>query len=138
MKSDDDVEKLFSWLQTPDIRYREFADAREVADTLLTEMPRSKTAGAGRPTQEPLQAKEEAPDHDQVIRSEPASAPASHEPTTVTRPTKEAEPPTVATESAPSAAANPTEQARRPLDSVFNRLSGGRGRDRDPTNGRPR
>jgi hypothetical protein len=36
MDHDDDVEHLFSWLQTPDLRYREFAGAREVTDTVAT------------------------------------------------------------------------------------------------------
>ena len=35
VKRDDDVERLFSWLQTPDLRYREFAGAREVTDTVM-------------------------------------------------------------------------------------------------------
>lgn len=35
MNQDDDVERLFSWLQTPDLRYREFAGAREVTDTVV-------------------------------------------------------------------------------------------------------
>ena len=35
VKRDDDVERLFSWLQTPDLRYREFAGAREVTDAVM-------------------------------------------------------------------------------------------------------
>lgn len=35
MDHDDDVEHLFSWLQTPELRYREFAGAREITDTVV-------------------------------------------------------------------------------------------------------
>jgi hypothetical protein len=35
MAQEDDVERLFSWLQTPDIRYREFAGIREVSDAVV-------------------------------------------------------------------------------------------------------
>jgi hypothetical protein len=35
MDHDDDVEHLFSWLQTPDLRYREFAGAREITDSVV-------------------------------------------------------------------------------------------------------
>ena len=134
MKSDDDVEKLFSWLQTPDIRYREFADAREIADTLLTETPRPQTAAPPLPTREALQARAETTGQGQAIPSEPASPPASPGPT-VTRPADETEP---TTQPPASTTASSIEPTRRPLDSVFNRLSSGRARDRGPTNGRPR
>jgi len=36
MDHDDDVEHLFSWLQTPELRYREFAGAREITDSVIT------------------------------------------------------------------------------------------------------
>ena len=36
MDQGDDVERLFSWLKTPDLRYREFAGEREVADAVAT------------------------------------------------------------------------------------------------------
>lgn len=36
MDTDDDVERLFSWLKTPDLRYREFAGEREIADAVAT------------------------------------------------------------------------------------------------------
>jgi len=36
MERDDDVERLFSWLQTPEIRYREFAGEREVTNVAVT------------------------------------------------------------------------------------------------------
>jgi hypothetical protein len=35
MDHDDDVEHLFSWLQTPELRYREFAGAREITDAVV-------------------------------------------------------------------------------------------------------
>lgn len=35
MDQDDDVEHLFSWLQTPELRYREFAGAREITDSVV-------------------------------------------------------------------------------------------------------
>jgi hypothetical protein len=44
MDQDDDVEHLFSWLQTPELRYREFAGAREITDTVVTWQPRPDLA----------------------------------------------------------------------------------------------
>jgi len=46
MDHDDDVEHLFSWLQTPELRYREFAGAREITDTIVTWQARTNTAEA--------------------------------------------------------------------------------------------
>jgi hypothetical protein len=46
MDHNDDVEHLFSWLQTPELRYREFAGAREVIDTVATWPARPNTAEA--------------------------------------------------------------------------------------------
>jgi len=43
MSQDDDVERLFSWLQTPDLRYREFAGAREVTDAVVLYQGRANT-----------------------------------------------------------------------------------------------
>jgi hypothetical protein len=40
MDHDDDVEHLFSWLQTPELRYREFAGAREITDTVIIRQER--------------------------------------------------------------------------------------------------
>jgi len=34
MDQDDDVERLFSWIKTPDLHYREFAAERDVADAV--------------------------------------------------------------------------------------------------------
>jgi hypothetical protein len=36
MDRNDDVERLFSWIKTPDLHYREFAAEREVADAVAT------------------------------------------------------------------------------------------------------
>lgn len=44
MDNDDDVEHLFSWLQTPELRYREFAGAREITDTVVAWQARANTA----------------------------------------------------------------------------------------------
>jgi hypothetical protein len=46
MDQDNDVEHLFSWLQTPELRYREFAGAREITDTVVTWQTRANTARA--------------------------------------------------------------------------------------------
>jgi hypothetical protein len=50
MDRDDDVERLFSWLKTPELRYREFADERDVADTMPTWPSLQRTAEAGQST----------------------------------------------------------------------------------------
>jgi hypothetical protein len=133
MNPDDDVEKLFSWLQTPDIHYREFADAREITDAVSTEQTRANTPEVETPAPHNVQLDEEYPadqfpDQSEVeVKVEPAvGGPAAPAPA----------PPTP--ESPPADSAKPEEHVARPLDSVFNRLAGGRGRDRDPTNGRPR
>jgi hypothetical protein len=49
MDHDDDVEHLFSWLQTPDLRYREFAGAREITDTVATSQILRNTANGVAP-----------------------------------------------------------------------------------------
>ncbi|MGA8401008.1 MAG: hypothetical protein WB697_14040 [Stellaceae bacterium] len=55
MDHDDDVEHLFSWLQTPELRYREFAGAREITDSVAivqqqresnTPVPQDRPVGA--------------------------------------------------------------------------------------------
>ena len=57
MDRDDDVEHLFSWLQTPELRYREFAGAREITDSVViihqqrannTPVPQDAPVGAPR------------------------------------------------------------------------------------------
>ena len=52
MEQTSDVERLFSWLKTEDLRYREFAASREVADAVATWPALHKAAGeAGRPSE---------------------------------------------------------------------------------------
>jgi hypothetical protein len=229
MDQDDDVERLFSWLQTPDIRYREFAGAREVSDAVGTWQIRTNTVEAETPAPRNVQLAEEYPanqfpDQSQVrvevepaaptpATISPASAPMRREPAmiapapvppsetaeggvfalgasgrggpryvenvvpAVPPPTRVAPPPepTPPPPSAPVPAASgllggaygenvpeaaspmpaaaperPGEPPARSLDSVFNRLAGGRGSASDPrermrhipglgpTNGRPR
>jgi hypothetical protein len=64
MDHDDDVEHLFSWLQTPELRYREFAGAREITDTVVTWQARTNTeeaVAAETPTPGNTQLDEEYP-----------------------------------------------------------------------------
>ncbi|HXP06067.1 MAG TPA: hypothetical protein VN808_18285 [Stellaceae bacterium] len=142
----DDVEKLFSWLQTPEIRYREFAGAREVTDAVSTAQTRTNTPEVEIPAPHNVQLDaDQFPDQSEVeVKVEPAvRAPAA--------PIAAPAPAPPIPEPPPAAAATPAgEQTSRPLDSVFNRLSGGRADDRDPrersrripglgpTGGRPR
>jgi hypothetical protein len=61
MSQDNDVERLFSWLQTPDIRYREFAGAREVSDTTVVEQRRTNAPQLDPPAPHHTQLDEEYP-----------------------------------------------------------------------------
>jgi hypothetical protein len=95
----DDVERLFSWLQTPEIRYREFAGAREVTDATVALQERTNTPQLDPPAPHHVQLDEEYPqdqfpDQSQVVVDvEPAargpatiapiSAEARHEPATI-------------------------------------------------------
>jgi hypothetical protein len=85
MDHDDDVEHLFSWLQTPELRYREFAGAREITDNIVTWQVQTNTAEAVRaetPTPGNVQLEEEYPADqfpDQVA-SKVEIAPAPHSP----------------------------------------------------------
>jgi hypothetical protein len=72
MNQDDDVERLFSWLQTPEIRYREFAGAREVTDAVVSLQARTNTAAINPPAPHHVQLDEEYPqdqfpDQSQVV-----------------------------------------------------------------------
>lgn len=143
MDQDNDVERLFSWLQTPEIRYREFAGAREVTNSVVTVRSEVSKPVTERPPSHNAQLSEEYPEDqypDQsqtVIKVEPAPEPVRHEPTIVApaplpptsapvaRPETEAETPASAP-SEPPAAETHDENKGRSLDSVFNRLSGGR------------
>ena len=133
---EDDVQRLFSWLQTPDLRYREFAGAREVTDTVITLRPRANTASAGVPPARPLADEE---------RSEP-TAPAAPTPASGSGLLGGAYRDVSATEAdpAPSAAPQPaptppdaSPSGGRALDSIFGRLAGTRERLPDPRE-RPR
>jgi hypothetical protein len=169
MKQDDDVEKLFSWLQTPEIRYREFAGAREVTDAVVTVQQHTNTPQIDPPAPHNTQLDEEYPadqfpDQSQtVVEIEPAAngstpSPAVHHeavrPPPIPAPTQPA-PSGSADRASPGSApapasADPNDHAPRPLDSVFNRLSGARTSTRAPrervsripgsgsSNGRPR
>jgi hypothetical protein len=81
MNQDDDVERLFSWLQTPDIRYREFAGAREVTDATVSYQLRTNTPEIETPAPHDVQLDEEYPadqfpDQSQVrVEVEPAGRP---------------------------------------------------------------
>jgi|SRR5579872_2283788 len=148
MNQDNDVERLFSWLQTPDIRYREFAGAREITDAVVTVRAEVSTPATGPRPSHNTQLSEEYPEDqypDQsqtTIKVEPAprestaSAPvtAPHPESLRQEPTIVAPdplPPTPAPEPAPAAEGH-DEHPGRSLDSVFNRLSGGRSGESDP------
>src|SRR5690348_16737742 len=60
MDNDGDVERLFSWLQTPDLRYREFAGEREVSDATAT-WPALRKAASAAPPAMPAPGDERAP-----------------------------------------------------------------------------
>jgi hypothetical protein len=65
MDHDDDVEHLFSWLQTPELRYREFAGAREITDSVVI-LQQQRANNTQVPQDEPLAA----PRHDTPLREE--------------------------------------------------------------------
>ena len=77
MDQDTDVERLFSWLQTPEIRYREFAGAREVTDAMVIWQARTNTPEAEPHAPHNTQLEEEYPpnqfpDQDEVEFQGPA------------------------------------------------------------------
>ena len=65
MDNDDDVEHLFSWLQTPELRYREFAGAREITDAVVIDQQRRRD-NAPVPQDKPV----DAPHHDARLNEE--------------------------------------------------------------------
>jgi hypothetical protein len=85
MDHDDDVEHLFSWLQTPELRYREFAGAREITDTVVIAQVRPNPADIPVPPPGNTQLQEEYPPdqfpdqrdapEDVVIRAAPPPVP---------------------------------------------------------------
>jgi hypothetical protein len=138
MSQDNDVERLFSWLQTPDIHYREFAGAREVTDATVAYQERTNTPQLNPPAPHHTQLDEEYPqdqfpDQSQVVVEvepappRPAPVPQQH------APVAPAPAPPTSGEAQPPAGA----ESGRPLTSVFNRLSGGQPARRDPDD-RPR
>ena len=93
MDQDNDVEHLFSWLQTPEMRYREFAGAREITDTVVTWQTRANAARSEAerpvPARGNVQLREEYP-ADQFpdqgaahVEIAPAGSPAVRDPQTV-------------------------------------------------------
>ncbi|MBV9552767.1 MAG: hypothetical protein JO032_08250 [Alphaproteobacteria bacterium] len=81
MDRNDDVQRLFSWLQTPDLRYREFADARDVPDVAPAARPRPPAGRDDAAAGAPPAAAEPAPRPRGPLRqpefSEPVSPPAA-------------------------------------------------------------
>jgi len=138
MSQDNDIERLFSWLQTREIHYREFADAREVTDAVGISLTRANTPRARLPALHNTQLDEEYPPDQypdqsaEVAKVEPVvRAPAAPIPTPAAAPASTSpEPP-------PPVSASTEAQAARPLDSVFNRLAGDRAIPPDPRD-RPR
>ncbi len=65
MDHDDDVEHLFSWLQTPELRYREFAGAREITDSVVI-IQQQRASNTPIPEDRPIGA----PHHDTQLNEE--------------------------------------------------------------------
>jgi hypothetical protein len=61
MDHDDDVEHLFSWLQTPELRYREFAGAREITDAVIISQARPDSTETAPVQSDNAQLEEEYP-----------------------------------------------------------------------------
>jgi hypothetical protein len=75
MTRDDDVGRLFSWLQTPEVRYREFAGARELTEVPPTLRLRSNTAEGLPPEENPPVVAGEAPKAADAAPAEPDAPP---------------------------------------------------------------
>jgi hypothetical protein len=73
MDHDDDVEHLFSWLQTPELRYREFAGAREITDAVIIWQARPNSIETASVPSDNIQLEEEYP-LDQVPHRQDAPA----------------------------------------------------------------
>jgi hypothetical protein len=140
MDHEEDVERLFSWLQTPELRYREFAGAREISDTVVTSQGRPNTTEAVRETSrlrqpdfaEPITAPSIAPPSSRAEppAAEPA-APGSRGSAHQDRDRDDAAP------GEPPPLPDSAQHGERSLDSVFGRLAGTRNRLPDPRE-RPR
>jgi hypothetical protein len=136
----DDLQRLFSWLQTPDLRYREFAGEREMPDPLTpggtAEAVPERRAGLRQPE---FAEPEPAPERDPPAATplaEPAEEPVAPPSAGLlggayrTRAGEGAAPsPTPAEDQQQSAG---RQDPGRSLDSVFGRLSGRRDRLPDP------
>jgi hypothetical protein len=119
MNQNDDIERLFSWLQTREIRYREFAGAREITDAVGISLTRANTPQVTPAAPHNAQLDEEYPPDQYPDQS---AVVAKVEPV-VRAP---------AAEPAPAAPATPEGHPARPLDSVFDRLAGDRATPPDP------
>ena len=159
---DSDVDRLFSWLQTPDLHYREFADGREVPDAVVTRVDRpvappaaetatvSATAELTRPGQAAApparttpapSARQEpamiaptpiATPHAVPATSPAPAAPPSAEPTVAARLFGGTARDSAAADREAAASKNTEPQQPRSLDAVFGRLAGGNTRPADP------
>jgi len=147
MAYEEDVERLFSWLKTPDLRYREFAADRELADAAATWPGLRRGAAADTPAGELGAAEEEAVPPPPSVRREPV-LPQTDRPAPPPGATRggrdlpfgstyrgfddderRAAPPPPPPPDTPS---EPGEgQPPRSLDSVFSRLRGAAGRYRE-------
>jgi hypothetical protein len=81
MDHDDDVERLFSWIKTPDLHYREFAGERDMADAVATwPLPRQPANETGRPGDRPEGHAEAETMPEPEAGPEPAPRAAGHSP----------------------------------------------------------
>lgn len=156
MDQDNDLARLFTWLQTPELRYREFADAREISDAVVTWETRPNTAenpDAPVASRRNAQLEEEYPPDqfpDQAgvqVRLEPdPRGPTTIAPTPMAttqpespsrRESVEPRGPQMAEPVPPQPSEEGQHHSGSPLDAVFGRLGGGRDSLPDPRE-RPR
>jgi hypothetical protein len=158
MAYEEDVERLFSWLKTPDLRYREFAADRELADAAATWPGLRRGAAADSPAGERGAAEEESvplpADRPSSDRAAPPPSSVRREPV-LPETDRPAPPPGAARggrdlpfgstyrgfddderRAAPPPSSDPPSepgegQPPRSLDSVFSRLRGAAGRYRE-------
>ena len=142
---DSDVDRLFSWLQTPDLHYREFADGREVTDAVVTRVDRPVAPPAAEnatvsATPAPSARQEPAMIAPTPIATPPAvpatspapAAPPSAEPTVAARLFGGTARDSAAANREAAESKNTEPQQPRSLDAVFGRLAGGNTRPADP------
>ncbi|HZK89464.1 MAG TPA: hypothetical protein VFC56_04885 [Stellaceae bacterium] len=151
MDHEDDIERLFSWLQTPELRYREFAGAREITDAAVTSPPYPDTAGHAIPAGEPLREVEPGEYTDEPVA--PVTGTRGSSDVSATPPAPPGAPgllggayreggqpaagETGSTAEPPAGSADSRQGNERSLDVVFGRLSDARDRLPDPRE-RPR